>query len=466
MLRYTASMNTDTIKKLAENDSSNRNNTGTGADIAAVYRAKRRLRSSGGAPPPMKSAVRPVSTGLRKVVLKSSDPDYSALAKLKAKNEFTETNTFNGEVNIYGNIDILGTGTYKKNGSLLASSNLSDYSNIAKLDANNEFTGSNEFIGNNKFIGNVDISGDIDISGTYKRNGKLLASSDLSDTSNIAKLDASNEFTGSNEFRGNNKFIGKVDISGDIDISGTVDITGDISLNGHMTVDTEHDIKILNHSEGIFSRVSTLEGNRHLLHILGSTSDYTSLVMSCKFWSLPMNSGYALNDYIMGQGHTTTPQTYKYNNHYQTVLAGGSVGVDLTDFTKTQSSVSSSAYSVNINIEPDDWSWSAAIQNVIISGTGYINWSHGSWHSSVSSKYNKMIRIGHYCNDAIRVTIDGQAIVWAKYGNSNGIVGTGNATFNSVCVVRGPISALEIMYIGGTGGNYCNLQFNVLGAWD
>ena len=247
---------------------------------------------------------------------------------------------------------------------------------------------------------------------------------------------------------------------------GTVDITGDILLDGHMTVDTGHDIKILNDSVGVFSRVTTLEGNRHLLHILGSTSVNTSLVMSCKFWSLPMNSGYALNDLIMGQGHTTTPQTKKYSNHYQTVF-DGTVGTDLTDFTKTISSVSASAYSLNINIGSSDWSaGGSTIQNVIISGTGYINWAHSSYSSTTRSKYNKMIRIAHYCDDAIKLTIDGQAIVWAKYSFSNSISGTGNDSFNSVCVVRGDISALEMIYIGGGGGNYCNLQFNILAAWD
>ena len=246
---------------------------------------------------------------------------------------------------------------------------------------------------------------------------------------------------------------------------GTVEITGDILLDGHMTVDTGHDIKILNDSVGVFSRVTTLEGNRHLLHILGSTSVNTSLVMSCKFWSLPMNSGYALNDYIMGQGHTTTPQTKKYSNHYQTVF-DGTIGTDLTDFTKTISSVSASAYSLNINIGSSDWSGGSTIQNVIISGTGYINWNHSSYPSNVRSKYNKMIRIAHYCDDAVRVIIDGNPIVFAKYTYSNHIAGTGNDSFNSVCVVRGDISAVEIMYIGGGGGNYCNLQFNVLGAWD
>jgi len=246
---------------------------------------------------------------------------------------------------------------------------------------------------------------------------------------------------------------------------GTVDITGDILLDGHMTVDTGHDIKILNDSVGIFSRVSTLEGNRRLLHILGSTTVNTSLVMSCKFWSLPMNSGYANNDLIMGQGHTTTPQTKKYSNHYQTVF-DGTVGTDLTDFTKTISNVSASAYSLNINIGSSDWSGGSTIQNVIISGTGYINWAHSSYSSATRSKYNKMIRIAHYCDDAIKLTIDGQAIVWAKYGFSNSISGTGNDSFNSVCVVRGDISAVEIMYIGGGGGNYCNLQFNILAAWD
>jgi len=247
---------------------------------------------------------------------------------------------------------------------------------------------------------------------------------------------------------------------------GTVDITGDILLDGHMTVDTGHDIKILNDAVGIFSRVNTLEGNRHLLHILGSTTVNTSLVMSCKFWSLPMNSGYAKNDYIMGQGETSTPQTKKYSNHYQTVF-DGSVGTDLTDFTKTISSASSPAYSVNINIGSSDWSaGGTTIQNVIISGTGYINWAHSSFPSNVRSKYNKLVRIGHYCDDAVKLTIDGQAVVWAKYSFSNSISGTGNDNFNSVAVVRGDISAVEIMYIGGGGGNYCNLSFNIMGAWD
>ena len=247
---------------------------------------------------------------------------------------------------------------------------------------------------------------------------------------------------------------------------GTVNITGDILLDGHMTIDTGHDIKILNDSVGIFSRVQSLEDNPRLKYIMGSTAVNTSLVMYCKFWSLPMNSGYALNDLIMGQGHTTTPQTKKYSNHYQTVF-DGTVGTDMTDFTKTISSVSSPAYSVNINIAPSDWSPSGStLLNVIINGTGYINWNDSSFPSNVRNKYNKLIRIGHYCDDAVKLTIDGQAIVWAKYGFSNSISGTGNDNFNSVCVVRGDISAIEIMYIGGGGGNYCNLSLNIMGAWD
>ena len=125
------------------------------------------------------------------------------------------------------------------------------------------------------------------------------------------------------------------------------------------------------------------------------------------------------------------------------------------------------AYSVNINIAPSDWSPSGStLLNVIINGTGYINWNDSSFPSNVRNKYNKLIRIGHYCDDAVKLTIDGQAIVWAKYGFSNSISGTGNDNFNSVCVVRGDISAIEIMYIGGGGGNYCNLSLNIMGAWD
>jgi hypothetical protein len=260
---------------------------------------------------------------------------------------------------------------------------------------------------------------------------------------------------------------GNTSLTGDLThTGGTVDITGDILLDGHMTVDTGHDIKILNDSVGVFSRVSTLEGNRHLLHILGSTTVNTSLVMSCKFWSLPMNSGYATNDMIMGQGHTNTPQTKKYSNHYQTVL-DGTVGTDLTDFTKTQSSVSGVGYGVDIALVSSDWSaGGTTISNVIISGTGYINWAHSSFPSASRDKYNKLIRIGHHCDDAVKITIDGQAIVWAKYSFSNSISGTGNDNFNSVCVVRGDISALEIFYVGGTGGNYLTLQFNVMASWD
>lgn len=260
---------------------------------------------------------------------------------------------------------------------------------------------------------------------------------------------------------------GNTSLTGDLThTGGTVDITGDVLLDGHLTIDTNHDIKILNDSVGIFSRVTTLEGNRHLLHILGSTSVNTSLVMSCKFWSLPMNSGYAKNDYIMGQGDTNTPQTKKYSNHYQTVF-DGVVGTDLTDFTKTQSSVSGVGYGVDIALTTSDWSeGGTTISNVIISGTGYINWSHSSFPSASRNKYNKLIRIGHYCDDAVKITIDGQAIVWAKYSFSNSISGTGNDNFNSVCVVRGDISALEIFYVGGTGGNFLTLQFNVMAAWD
>ena len=84
----------------------------------------------------------------------------------------------------------------------------------------------------------------------------------------------------------------------------------------------------------------------------------------------------------------------------------------------------------------------------------------------MSRKNNKLIRVGHYVDDAMRITIDGQPIVFTKYGSSVSISGTGNDNFNSVFVARGDWSALEIMYMAGGGGNYMTLQFNVLAAWD
>ena len=249
--------------------------------------------------------------------------------------------------------------------------------------------------------------------------------------------------------------------------SGNVDITGNVGIDGNLVMDTGHDItKTGDSAGGVFARLVSLETSYRLKHIAPNLVVSSSYVMYMKFWSLPMNSGYANNDMIMGQGHTTTPQTKKYNNHYQTVF-DGTVGTDLTDFTRTQSSVSGSAYSIDITAPSSYYSPSGqTLTNLIINGTGYINWGHSSFPSSIRGKYNKMIRIGHYINDAVRITIDGQPIVWSKYTFSQSISGTGNDNFNSVCVVRGDVSAIEVIYMAGAGSNYLTLQFNVMGAWD
>jgi hypothetical protein len=217
---------------------------------------------------------------------------------------------------------------------------------------------------------------------------------------------------------------------------------------------------------GLFARVQALEVNTRLLEIMGANSLDTTKVMKCNFVSLPMNSGYAANDYITGTGHTNTPQTKKYSNHYQTVF-DGTVGTDLTLFTKTQTSVASSAYSVNVSITSPDYSpIGSTMTNVIINGTGYIHWGHTSYSASMRQKYNKLIRVGHYVNDAVRITIDGQPIVFTKYGSSMSISGTWQDNFNSMFVARGDWSALEIVYVAGGGTNFMTLQFNVLAAWD
>jgi hypothetical protein len=115
--------------------------------------------------------------------------------------------------------------------------------------------------------------------------------------------------------------------------------------------------------------------------------------MKCNFVALPMNTGNAYNDYLTGTGHTATPQTLKYSNHYQTVFEGETNGLQL--FTKTQTSVSSPAYSVNVALTSSDWAGS----NLILNGTGYIYWAASSFPSSVSRKNNKLIRVGHYVDD-------------------------------------------------------------------
>ena len=249
--------------------------------------------------------------------------------------------------------------------------------------------------------------------------------------------------------------------------SGNVDITGNVGIDGNLIMDTGHDItKTGDSAGGVFARLVSLEANRRLKHIAPNLVVSSSYVMYIKFWSLPMNSGYAKNDYITGTGDTTTPQTNKYNNHYQTVF-DGTVGTDLTDFTRTQSSVSGSAYSIDLTAPSSYYSPSGqTLTNLIINGTGYINWGHSSFPSSIRGKYNKMIRIGHYINDAVRIIIDGQPVVWSKYSFSQSISGTGNDNFNSVCVVRGDVSAIEVIYMAGAGSNYLTLQFNVMAAWD
>ena len=66
----------------------------------------------------------------------------------------------------------------------------------------------------------------------------------------------------------------------------------------------------------------------------------------------------------------------------------------------------------------------------------------------------------------MRITIDGQPVVFTKYSASMSISGTGQDNFNSVFVARGDWSALEVMYTVVNGSNFMTLQFNVLAAWD
>jgi hypothetical protein len=201
-------------------------------------------------------------------------------------------------------------------------------------------------------------------------------------------------------------------------------------------------------------------GISRLQAIMAANQIDTTKVMKCNWTALPMNTNYAQNDYLTGTGSTHTPQTLKYSNHYQTVFEGETNGLQL--ISKSQSSVSSPAYSVDVTLTSSDWSGS----NLILSGVGYIYWAASSFPTSVSRKNNKLIRVGHHVDDAVRITIDGQPVVFTKYSFSMSIAGTGNDNYNSVFVARGDWSALEIMYMAGTGGNYMSLQFNVMAAWD
>jgi hypothetical protein len=149
------------------------------------------------------------------------------------------------------------------------------------------------------------------------------------------------------------------------------------------------------HVDASASQPRLWTGISRLQAIMAASQIDPTKVMKCNFVSLPMNSGYAPNDYVTGTGHTNTPQTKKYSNHYQTVF-DGTVGTDLTLFTKTQTSVASSAYSVNVGISSTDYSpTGSTLTDVIINGTGYIYWAASSFPTSVSRKNNKLIRVGH-----------------------------------------------------------------------
>jgi hypothetical protein len=242
---------------------------------------------------------------------------------------------------------------------------------------------------------------------------------------------------------------------------------GEMNIAEDITLGAGNDIELTGDSAGgLFARVQALEVNTRLLEIMGANSLDTAKVMKCNFASLPMNTFYAQPDYISGTGNTHTPQTKKYLNHYQTVF-DGTVGTDLTLFTKSQTSVSSSAYSVNLGITSSDYSpVGSSLDHVIINGAGYIHWAHTSFPANVRQKYNKLIRVGHYVNDAVRITIDGQPVVFTKLTTSMSIQGTGSDNYNSVFVARGDWSALEVMYMVVNGTNFMTLQFNVLAAWD
>ena len=313
----------------------------------------------------------------------------------------------------------------------------------------------------------------------------ITAAKEFTDTVTFSKTSGTAlSCTGAASFAAGATFVNDVEFFGETTIGavggsdcairgGTCTVQGNLTMSSGIaslrttTLVAGHDITLTGDSAGgLFARVQALEVNTRLLEIMGANSLDATKVMKCDFASLPMNSGYAANDYITGTGHTNTPQTKKYSNHYQTVF-DGTVGTDLTLFTKTQTSVASSAYSVNVSITSPDYSpVGSTLANVIINGTGYIHWGHTSYPANVRQKHNKLIRVGHYVNDAVRITIDGQPVVFTKYSSSMSISGTGQDNFNSMFVARGDWSALEIVYVAGGGTNFMTLQFNVLAAWD
>jgi len=254
--------------------------------------------------------------------------------------------------------------------------------------------------------------------------------------------------------------------------AGMVIADGKITANDGVDIPTGHlsctnGLKLLDgiqtyqaHVDASASQPRLWTGIMRLQAIMGANQIDATKVMKCNFVALPMNTGHAYNDYLTGTGHTATPQTKKYSNHYQTVFEGVTNGLQL--FSKTQTTVVGASYSVNLALTSSDWTGS----DLIINGTGYIYWAASSFPTSVSRKNNKLIRVGHYVDDAVRITIDGQPVVFTKYSSSMSISGTGQDNYNSVFVARGDWSALEIMYMAGGGGNYMILQFNVLAAWD
>jgi hypothetical protein len=201
-------------------------------------------------------------------------------------------------------------------------------------------------------------------------------------------------------------------------------------------------------------------GISRLQAMMAASQIDTTKVIECHFVALPMNAGNAYNDYLTGTGHTATPQTKENGNHYEPVFEGDTDGLQL--ISKSQSSVSSPAYSLNMALAASDLSGT----DHIVSGTGYIYWAHSSFSTSVSRKNNKLIRVGHHVNDAVRITIDGQAVVFTKDTSSMSISGTGNDNYNSVFVARDDWTAVEILYMAGAGTNYMTLAFNVMAAWD
>ena len=310
-------------------------------------------------------------------------------------------------------------------------------------------------------IGSIKTAGiDLASGKTYAINGTALTAGDLGVGGSLT-LDTLSVSNG-----GGGATAGMVIADGKITANDGIDIpTGHLSCTNGLKL--QDGIQMYQaHVDASASQPRLWSGISRLQAIMAANQIDASKVMKCNFASLPMNAGYAANDYITGTGHTNTPQTKKYSNHYQTVFEG-TVGTDLTLFSKSQTSVSGAPYSVDLAITPSDYSPAGtSLDHVIINGTGYINWAHTSFPTSVSRKNNKLIRVGHYVNDGVRITIDGQPIVFTKWTTSMSIQGTGNDNFNSVFVARGDWSALEIIYIAGGGGNFMTLQFNVLAAWD